>query len=74
MMEERETILINVINWNHQHVIFIFTSLKLCLSSWQNLPILVNKFFLPIMGIKIKKYTKMGKKPGFSHQIGRDKK
>jgi len=26
------------------------------------------------MGIKIKKYTKMGKKPEFSHQIGRDKK
>jgi len=60
MIEERETILINVINWNCQHVTLILTSLKLWLSSWQNLPILVNNFFLPILGIKIEKYN--GKK------------
>jgi len=42
--------------------LFILISLKLCLSSWQNLLILVNNFFLPILGIKIEKYTKMKKK------------
>jgi len=63
MIEEREIILINVINWNHQHVIFILTNLKLCLSSWHNLTILVNNFFLSILGIKIEKYIKMRIKP-----------
>jgi len=33
MIAERETILINVINWNHQYVIFILTNLKLYLSN-----------------------------------------
>jgi len=49
----KNEILINVFNWDRQHV--YLTSLKSCpdlriskckiLSSWQNLPILVNKYF-----------------------------
>jgi len=61
-MEKKETILINVINWNSYNVTFILIGLKLYLSSWQNLPILVNKSFLPIMWIKIEKYIKIEKK------------
>jgi len=42
MIAKREMILINLINWNRQHVTLILTNLKLCLFTWQNLPILVN--------------------------------
>jgi len=41
---------------------FILISLKLCLSSCQNFFILVNNFFLSILEINVKNYTKMKKK------------